>query len=91
MNWLADWLLSQEQGENRVVVDQTGLKGNYDFVLNGISVDPSGIPGATPPSPDEQTVSIFTALQEQLGLKLLPIKAPAEVLVIEQASRPSAN
>ena len=91
MNWLADWLLSQEQGENRVVVDQTGLKGNYDFVLNGISVDPSGIPGATPPSPDERTVSIFTALQEQLGLKLLPIKAPAEVLVIEQASRPSAN
>jgi bla regulator protein blaR1 len=91
MSWLADWLLAQEDGENRVVVDQTGLKGNYDFVLNGISVNPSAVLGATPAPPDEQTISIFTALQEQLGLKLIPIKAPAEVLVIEHAERPSAN
>jgi len=92
MSWFADWLLSQEQDGDRLVVDQTGLKGNYDFVLNGVSVrTPSAPPGATPAQQDELTVSMFTALKEQLGLKVIPIKAPLEVLVIEHVDKPSVN
>jgi bla regulator protein blaR1 len=91
MSWFADWLLHQAEIGNRVVVDKTGLKGNYDFVLNGIQWELAAIPGATPTAPDDSTISIFTALQEQLGLKLIPAKAAVEVLVIDHAEQPSAN
>ena len=91
MNWLADWLLNQGEVGNRVVVDKTGLKGNYDFVLSGIQLEPSALRGTIPTPPDDSTVSIFTALQEQLGLKLIPTKATVEVLVIDHAEQPSGN
>ncbi|WP_158787136.1 M56 family metallopeptidase [Granulicella sp. L46] len=92
MSWLANWLMTQEPDGDRLVVDQTGLRGNYDFVLNGVSVKSlSAPPGATPPQPDELTVSMFTALQGQLGLRVIPIKAPMEVLVIERVDKPSIN
>jgi uncharacterized protein (TIGR03435 family) len=91
MRWFADWLVHQGEAGNRVVVDETGLKGSYDFVLNGIQSEPSAVSGATPTPPDDSIVSIFTALQEQLGLKLIPAKAPVEVLVIDHAEHPSAN
>jgi uncharacterized protein (TIGR03435 family) len=86
--WLADWLSHQAEVGNRAVIDQTGLTGNYDFVLNGVTLQPPA-PGAPPA--DDLTVSIFTALQQQLGLRLTPTKAPAEVLVIDHADAPSPN
>lgn len=82
MNLTADWLSRFDEVGNRLVVDQTGLKGTYDFVLNGVSMQPVT---------DESATSIFTALQEQLGLKLVPQKAPVEVLVIEHVERPTPN
>jgi bla regulator protein blaR1 len=88
MSWLANWLQHQGEIGDRVVVDQTDLRDSYDFVLNGIQTEPSG---ATPAPPDDSTVSVFTALQEQLGLKLIPAKAPVEVLIVVHAERPSAN
>ena len=91
MSWFADWLLHQGEVGNRVVVDKTGLQGNYDFELNGIQLGPGAISEATPAPPDDSTISIFTALQEQLGLKLIPAKAPVEVLVIDHAEQASAN
>lgn len=64
------------------VIDQTGLTGNYAVQLNFAPVDP-----ATPdPGP-----SIFSALQDQLGLKLEPTKAPLDVTVVDRAEKPSAN
>ena len=90
--------LSQELG--RTVLDQTGLKGKYDVDLkwtpdpNSPGMMPGPVPGAGPGSaapPDTSGPSIFTAIQEQLGLKLNPIKAPAEALVIEHIERPTAN
>jgi uncharacterized protein (TIGR03435 family) len=64
---------------NRMVVDDTGLKGPFDFELEwAINSDSSG--------PD-----IFAALQEQLGLKLEPRKGPVETLVVEHVEKPSEN
>lgn len=86
---------------HRTVVDHTGLKGNYDFTLQwtreesqgamfkGAEPDPSG--GASPPPPDSSGPSIFTAIQEQLGLKLESQKGPVEILVIDHVERPSEN
>ena len=70
---------------DRPVVDQTGLTGRYDFQLKW-TVDESKAPtdGSAPPG-------MFTAIQEQLGLKLEPVKVPADVLVIDKVERPSAN
>jgi uncharacterized protein (TIGR03435 family) len=70
---------------DRPVVDQTGLKGRYDFILKW-TTDESKAPtdGTAPPG-------LFTAIQEQIGLKLEPVKAPAEVLVIDAVEKPSAN
>jgi uncharacterized protein (TIGR03435 family) len=78
-------------GIDRIVVDRTGLTGNYQFQLR---FQPVGRGGAPPPNdggqPSERP-SFFTALQEQLGLKLDPQRAPIEVLVIDSIDRPSEN
>jgi uncharacterized protein (TIGR03435 family) len=69
---------------DRPVVDQTGLQGRYDFQLKWSKDESStGDPNAPP--------GLFTAIQEQVGLKLQPVKAPADVLVIDKVERPSAN
>jgi uncharacterized protein (TIGR03435 family) len=64
----------------RVVIDKTGLTGTYDFELTWA---PDNQPDAGP--------SIFTALQEQLGLKLQSAKAPVDVVVIDHLEQPSEN
>lgn len=72
------------QTADRPVFDKTGLVGYYDLTLNW---SPSNIqPDATDSRP-----SIFTALEEQLGLKLQPQKALVDFLVIDLAERPSQN
>ena len=63
------------------VIDKTGLQGKYDWTLVW---DPD-------PGPDSTTPSLFTAVQEQLGLKLDPQKGPVETLVIDSVARPSEN
>jgi uncharacterized protein (TIGR03435 family) len=65
----------------RIVLDRTGLTGVYDWVLEW---DPGVTADATRPS-------LFTALQEQLGLKLEAQKGPMEMLVIDRVERPSQN
>jgi uncharacterized protein (TIGR03435 family) len=67
---------------DRPVLDQTGLKGTFDIVLDW-SPDSAG--------QDTTSPSIFTAVQEQLGLKLEPKKEPVEFLVVDHAERPSEN
>ena len=70
---------------DRPVVDQTGLGGRYDFLLKWTS-DESKVPadGSAPPT-------IFTAIQEQLGLKLEAVKAQTDVMVVDKVERPGAN
>jgi bla regulator protein blaR1 len=73
----------------RLVIDQTGLKGTYDFTLNWSQEQ------AAAPEPGKENAPalspIFTAIQQQLGLKLVPAKAPIEVIVIDSIDRPSEN
>jgi bla regulator protein blaR1 len=90
MGEFTNFLSHFEELDNRVVVDETGLKGNYDFVLSGVSMRPQPADG-NHEAGAEPVTPIFSALQEQLGLKLEPRKAPVEVLAIEHAERPSAN
>jgi uncharacterized protein (TIGR03435 family) len=69
----------------RKVIDQTGLSGSYRFVLRYSRPEPNA-PPATDDYPD-----ITTALREQLGLKLVPTKAPVNVVVVDRLKPPSEN
>ena len=80
-------MLSRQLG--RTVVDRTGLTGNYDFTLRW-SPDNSAT-SASEGAQADTLPSIFTAVQEQLGLKLESTKAPASVLVVDHLERPSQN
>jgi uncharacterized protein (TIGR03435 family) len=72
---------------DRPAIDMTGLKGLYDFTL-----DLSGLGFGGNPPEDLSAPSIFTTVQENLGLKLEAQKAPVEVLVIDRAEKvPTAN
>ncbi len=92
---LAMQLSMERAAVGRPVLDQTGLKGKYDFDLTwtpppGMGPGPSSGAEMAPP-PDTSGSSIFTALQEQLGLKLEPAKGPMEVLQIVHIEKPSEN
>jgi uncharacterized protein (TIGR03435 family) len=80
---------------DRPVVDQTALAGRYDFTLNwtpdetqfagmGIRVPPPTDAANAPPG-------LFTAIQEQIGLKFEPTKAPVDVLVVDRIEKPTEN
>jgi uncharacterized protein (TIGR03435 family) len=75
----------------RPVIDRTGLMGNYDALLTFQAEALPGFGGgASPPPPagDSNAPSLFTALQEQLGLKLEPARGPVQMLVIDRIERP---
>lgn len=81
---MADFAMGMQFFLDRPIVNQTGLTGRYDFKLRytydvANTTDPNAPPG------------LFTAVQEQLGLKFEPVKAPVDVYVIDQVAKPSAN
>ena len=83
-NTMADFALGMQSFVDRPVVDRTGLTGRWNFTLNWTKDDaPVADPDAAP--------GLFTAVQEQLGLKLDPVKAAADVLVVDAVERPGAN
>lgn len=75
----------------RTVVDRTGLSAIYDFTLQFTPDDGTAVPGAGSSAADPTAPSIFTAIQEQLGLKLESGKAPVDVIVIDHVERPLGN
>lgn len=89
-------LLSNLMG--RPVLDRTGLSAKYDFELHwtpdpGQTLLPPGAPApaAEAPLPDPNGPTIFTALQEQLGLRLESEKGPVDMIVIDRVEKPSEN
>ena len=75
----------------RRVLDRTNLKEHFDFVLQW-TPDENQTPPLRPGGPpDPNGPSIFTALQEQLGLELKSARGPVEVLVIDHVEKPSTN
>ena len=97
MTGFAKWMQSSVM--DRPVVDQTGLKDKYDFTLKwtpddsqfaqfrGAVTPPTAPAGDNPNAPP----SLYTAVQEQLGLKIEATKAPDDVIVIDHVEKPSPN
>jgi uncharacterized protein (TIGR03435 family) len=81
MSEFARWLTGQTQ---RAVIDRTGLAGGWDFELSFAPADVAASAATDAPS-------LFTALQEQLGLKLEAMRAPAEVLVVDRIEEPTPD
>ncbi len=84
----------------RTVIDKTGLTGQYDFALEWAPEPGQGGPQSIglPPDPslkfppaDPNRPSLFTALQEQLGLRLDSEKGPVDMIVIDSVSKPTEN
>jgi uncharacterized protein (TIGR03435 family) len=80
---IADFILNMQFMVGRPMVDQTGLEGRFDFVLRFTPDEANAVANSSP--------GLFTAVQEQLGLKLEPVKAPVDVLVIDHVEMPSEN
>jgi uncharacterized protein (TIGR03435 family) len=81
---MADFILGMQFFFDRPLIDQTGISGRHDFTLRythdeANATSPNAAPG------------LFTAIQEQLGLKLDALKAPIDVFVIDHVETPSAN
>jgi len=80
----------------RTIVDQTGLTGTWDLTLT-YAPESAQIPGRTlspgapPPAGNPDAPSVFIALQEQLGLRLVSTTAPVEVLVVDRVARPTRD
>jgi uncharacterized protein (TIGR03435 family) len=73
----------------RFVVDRTGLTGSYRVVLEFDRM--AQLRGPATVAQPEAPLSVFTAVEEQLGLKLQPARAPRDVLVIDRLERPTEN
>jgi uncharacterized protein (TIGR03435 family) len=81
---LLSGVLADRPEVGRVVLDRSGLAGGFDMNLEYT-------PDAAAPNADTKTPGLFTALQEQLGLKLESTRGPVEVLVVDAAERPADN
>ena len=96
MKDFASWM--QNGVMDRPVVDQTGFTDRYDFTLKWTPDDSQfaafrGVGAAPPPPTDDPKASpaLYTAIQEQIGLKMSPAKAPDDVIIIDHVEKPSAN
>jgi uncharacterized protein (TIGR03435 family) len=85
MGEVANFLTSQRELGRRVV-DKTGVTGSYSFTLHWSPKQPGAVAsdGVEPPS-------IFTALQEDVGLRLQPSKGDVDILVIDHVEQPTGN
>jgi uncharacterized protein (TIGR03435 family) len=82
-NSMSDFALGMQGYLENPVVDQTELAGRFDFTLQWTPNDSQATNLDAP--------GIFTAVQEQLGLKWVPVKASIDVLVIDHIEKPSQN
>ncbi len=83
---LVNVLSGQPEVRGRVLLDRTGLTGKYTFKLQWSTQNLSAAP-----SSDTTGASLFSALEEQIGLRLESAKAPVDVLVVDHVAQPSPN
>src|SRR5258708_36844697 len=76
---------------DRPVVDKTGLTGRYDFDLERAPYATQVCVEVPPCSAEAQSAPLFSAIQQQLGLRLEASRGPVQALVVDNAERPSAN
>ena len=86
---LANVLGRQPEIGGRMVIDKTGLTGRYDFKLKW--TPDAGMNGAESAAADGANVSLFTAMTEELGLKLEATKDAVDTIVIDSAEMPTEN
>jgi bla regulator protein blaR1 len=101
ISMIADMLMLDPEVDGRTVIDKTGLTGKYDVSMKWVParLAATGAPGVLmqpgaygpAPAPDTEGPSLTTALQETLGLKLVPSKGPVEVMVIDNIELPTEN
>jgi uncharacterized protein (TIGR03435 family) len=87
-------LISGWVDDHRPVEDRTGLTGNFDLDLDWTpNQQPPAPPAGTPalPSPDPNGAGLFTALREQLGLRLESAKNSIDIVVVDYAEHPTEN
>jgi uncharacterized protein (TIGR03435 family) len=87
---LAQVLSVESEIGGRTVIDKTGLTGKYDFTLKWIPDSAMDVHSSGAET-QENLPQLFTALQEQLGLRLASAKAPVDVIVVDHADMPSEN
>jgi len=86
------WFLGQQlQNTQRPVIDLTGLTGNYDFTLSFMPELPPDVSKDNLPPEVRDRPSIFDAVKQQLGLKLVPQKGPIDHYIIDSIDRPTDN
>lgn len=89
---MSDFAASLSGAAGRLVLDRTGLVGTFDLTLKYTPEQQQAVaPGPDAVMPDPQGPSLFTALQEQLGLKLDSQTAPVDVLVVDHVEEPMPN
>jgi uncharacterized protein (TIGR03435 family) len=99
MEMLSTVLTMQPEIGGKMVINKTGLTGKYDFTLKWTPEAGMGAsgPGAAGPNADAGVPSdtagpsLFTAMQEELGLKVESSKAPVDTIVIDSVEMPSEN
>jgi uncharacterized protein (TIGR03435 family) len=83
-NSISDFIVYKQLFMDRPLVDETGLTGRYDFKLTYSYGDAPNTSGDVAPT-------MFTAIQEQLGLKFEPVRASVDTFVIDHIERPTPN
>jgi uncharacterized protein (TIGR03435 family) len=91
MSYLAWFLGQQLQSTNRPVIDLTGLNKNYDFTLSYLPELPPDFSKENLSPEIRDRPSLFDAVKQQLGLKLVAQRGPIDYYVIDHIDRPSDN
>jgi len=78
-------------GSDKPVIDKTGLTGYFNLELDMSKIMETAQSGGGPPSNESIFDAAVSAIEDELGLKLTPTKAPVEILIIDHAEKPSGN
>jgi uncharacterized protein (TIGR03435 family) len=91
LQFLIDALQCSPDLGRRKIIDKTGLTGIYDYSLKWSPMQAASAAGSAAAPAGVEGPDLFTAIEDQLGLKLVPTKGPGEVLIIDRIEQPTPN